>query len=197
MLDIDEMSKKSGQYVVLWQDLLSDIEVEKVHELAKKYKKERAKTLNVEFGKIDSNIRRSDARWIKYDENSKWLYEKVSSSAKAINDEVYGFELIGAQPFQYTIYDSSEEGHYDWHQDVIDCDNNNIRKISVVILLSDKTEFSGGSFLVSPDGNKPKEILMKKGRMIIFPSWIPHCVTPVLEGVRVSLVMWLYGKRFK
>lgn len=196
MIDIDEMSKKTGQYGVLWEDLLSDSEVEKIHELAKKYEIVRAKTLNDEFGKNDSHIRKSDARWIGYDENSKWLYDKVSSRAKELSDDIYGFELLGAQPFQYTIYNSEEEGEYDWHQDVLACDDN-IRKVSVVILLSDKNEFSGGSFLVSPDGSKPKEILMKKGRMVVFPSWTPHCVTPVLEGVRVSLVMWLYGKRFK
>ena len=197
MIELNQMEKETGQYGVLWEDLLSDIEVQKVHELAKKYEKLRATTLISKYGKDDSNQRRSDVRWIEYDETSKWLYEKVSTAAKALNDEVYGFELTGGQPFQYTVYDSAEEGEYDWHQDIMGCGNDNIRKVSVVILLSDKTDFSGGSFLISPNGGKPREILMKKGRMILFPSWTPHCVTPVLEGVRISLVMWLYGKRFK
>lgn len=197
MIELDEMEKESGQYGVLWEDLLSDIEVQKVHELAKKYEKVRAVTTGSKYGKDDSYQRRSDAHWIAYDENSKWLYEKVSKAAKALNDEVFGFELTGGQPFQYTIYDSAEEGEYEWHNDTMDCGDDNVRKVSVVILLSDKTEFSGGSFLVAPHGGKPKEILMKKGRMIVFPSWTPHCVTPVLEGVRISLVMWLYGKRFR
>jgi PKHD-type hydroxylase len=197
MIVMDEIHQKSGKYSVLWEDLLSDLEVEKIHELSKKYEKVRASTINSEYGIDDSKTRRSDAIWIPYDENSKWLYDKVSKAAKDLNDEVYGFELLGGEPFQYTIYDSDEEGEYDWHNDTMDCGNDNVRKVSVIVLLSNKSEFSGGSFLVAPNGGKPKEILMKKGRMIVFPSWTPHCVTPVLEGVRISLVMWLYGKRFK
>jgi PKHD-type hydroxylase len=189
---MDEIAKKTGGYGVIWEDILSDKEVDDIIELAKNYGQVRASTLDKKTAG-----RKSDVKWIGNNINSRWLYEKVSNAAKTINDELYNFELTGAQPFQYTIYDSDEEGEYEWHNDTILVGDDSIRKISVIILLSDKNEFSGGSFLVAPDGGRPKEILMKKGRMVVFPSWIPHCVTPVLEGKRTTLVMWLYGKRFK
>ncbi len=189
---MSEIDKKAGGYGVVWEDILNDTDVNAIHELANNYNKVRATTL-VE----NLNVRKSDAIWIGYDNQSKWLYDKVTNAAKSLNNELFEFELLGAQPFQYTIYESYEEGEYDWHCDSLVDKDGNIRKLSIVILLSDKNEFSGGSFLVSPTGGKPKEILMKKGRMIMFPSWVPHCVTPVLEGKRTSLVMWLYGKKFK
>jgi PKHD-type hydroxylase len=197
MIEIDEMNKNLAQYGVCWEDLLTDLEVNKVHELSKKYDKVRATTVSAELNITDTSHRKSDVKWIAYDENSKWLYEKVTKAVRNLNDEIYGFELSGAKPFQYTIYNSEEEGEYDWHNDIINVTNDDVRKLSVVILLSDNEDFYGGSFLVSPDGGKPRQLLMKKGRMIVFPSWIPHCVTPVLEGVRTSLVMWVHGKRFK
>jgi PKHD-type hydroxylase len=192
MIELNEIDKKSGGYGIIWEDLLNEFEVQSVHKLAENYNKVRATTL-IE----NSTARKSNARWIAYDEKSKWLYDKVTNAVKEINTELFQFELSGAQPFQYTIYDSTEEGEYDWHTDTMSTENDGVRKLSVVILLSDKNEFSGGSFLISPAGGKPKEILMKMGRMVVFPSWTPHCVTPVLEGTRISLVMWLYGKRFK
>ena len=192
MLELNEIDKKSGGYGIIWEDLLNEFEVQSVHKLAENYNKVRATTL-IE----NSTARKSNAKWIAYDEKSKWLYDKVTNAVKEINTELFQFELSGAQPFQYTIYDSTEEGEYDWHNDTMSTENDGVRKLSVVILLSDKNEFSGGSFLISPAGGKPKEILMKMGRMVVFPSWTPHCVTPVLEGTRISLVMCLYGKRFK
>jgi PKHD-type hydroxylase len=192
MLELNEIDKKSGGYGIIWEDLLNEFEVQSVHKLAENYNKVRATTL-IE----NSTARKSNAKWIAYDEKSKWLYDKVTNAVKEINTELFQFELSGGQPFQYTIYDSTEEGEYDWHNDTMSTENDGVRKLSVVILLSDKNEFSGGSFLISPAGGKPKEILMKMGRMVVFPSWTPHCVTPVLEGTRISLVMWLYGKRFK
>jgi PKHD-type hydroxylase len=192
MLELSEVNKKSDSYVVYWRDLLNEVDIQSTHKLAKNYNKVRASTIDENY-----TLRKSDVVWIGYDEKSKWLYEKVTNAAKEINDELFQFELSGAEPFQYTIYDSTIEGEYDWHNDALFLKNNEVRKLSVVILLSDKNEFSGGSFLVSQEGGKPKEILMKKGRMVIFPSWIPHSVSPVLEGTRTSLVMWLYGKRFK
>jgi PKHD-type hydroxylase len=36
----------------------------------------------------------------------------------------------------------------------------------------------------------------KAGEGFVFPSFTPHCVTPVTSGIRYSLVMWSYGPKF-
>jgi PKHD-type hydroxylase len=179
-------------YGATFEDLLTENEVNDIIKIFEKYKTVRGATLSDEASKS----RRSDIAWIGNSDETLWIYNKITNAARSINNELYNFDLVGAEPIQYTKYQSSENGEYDWHKDTAMI-GDNIRKLSIIILLSDKQEFSGGSFLISPEGGKPTEILMKKGRMIVFPSWIPHCVTPVLEGTRRSLVMWLYGKKFK
>ena len=41
-----------------------------------------------------------------------------------------------------------------------------------------------------------KETTMQ-GTIIVFPSMLPHRVTPVTEGVRYSLVQWFSGPDFR
>jgi PKHD-type hydroxylase len=199
-MEIFDLDIKSGLYGVLWQDILSNEEIVKIHNLAAKFKETTG-----EQGKIagsgvaneySSSVRRSDVIWIGNNPESAWLYKKITDAVRQLNDEIYQFDLAGAQPFQYTVYRDIEKGEYDWHNDTSMHDDINVRKISVCILLSDTSEFKGGSFLYAPSG-KPIEIEQEKGRMLVFPSWIPHCVTPVLKGTRISLVMWLYGPRFR
>ena len=36
-----------------------------------------------------------------------------------------------------------------------------------------------------------------KGTMIIFDSRIPHRVTPVTKGTRISLVAWMLGPKLR
>jgi len=37
----------------------------------------------------------------------------------------------------------------------------------------------------------------REGRMIFFPSWLPHKVNPITKGKRISLVGWVHGPFFK
>ena len=100
---------------------------------------------------------------------------------------------------QYTNYDSSIEGHYGWHQDTDFLEEGyDARKVSVVIQLSDPSEYEGGEFqfyieeeIVSPPQFKTK------GTVIVFPSFLKHRVTKVTKGSRNSLVSWIMGPHFK
>lgn len=78
-----------------------------------------------------------------------------------------------------------------------------VRKISLTINLNDSSEYEGGELkfdygvhagserIVTCDKIKPQ------GSIVIFPSFLPHCVTPVTKGTRYSLVLWTLGKPFK
>jgi PKHD-type hydroxylase len=74
---------------------------------------------------------------------------------------------------------------------------NYIRKISVVILLSDPEEYDGGEFEICLNGNLDsiESMKPKAGDVIFFASWMPHRVAPVTRGTRKSLVAWVMGKR--
>ena len=61
-------------------------------------------------------------------------------------------------------------------------------------------EFNMGNLDPSTDNKKniveAKEII-RKGSIIVFPSYIYHRVKPVTRGTRYSLVMWNLGYPFK
>lgn len=80
--------------------------------------------------------------------------------------------------------------HYDWHNDtrdffVMPYD----RKITVICLLNDPSEFEGGDFEIER-ATVPK---LKRGSVIAFPSNLRHRVTPVTKGKRLSATCWAVG----
>jgi len=96
---------------------------------------------------------------------------------------------------QFTEYPKG--GFYDWHMDAeVNCQYEPpVRKISMTILLSNPSEFTGGDLEFMTEGNKPPHLI--QGQAIFFCSWIRHRVAKVKKGVRRSLVMWFGGPPFK
>ena len=85
--------------------------------------------------------------------------------------------------------------------------NNNlvgkIRKISCTINLNIPGEYEGGNLKFDfgqhrEDGQFHEcEEIRPQGSIIVFPSFLPHCVTPVTKGTRYSLVLWSVGEPWK
>ena len=74
------------------------------------------------------------------------------------------------------------------------------RKLSMTIQLSDDNDYEGGDFIfqknlidIPPDSKK----LRAKGTILVFPSFLPHAVTPVTKGERKSLVVWADGPEWR
>ena len=79
-----------------------------------------------------------------------------------------------------------------------------MRKLSLTLQLTDKTEYEGGDFqfawiqydkkglvnIITVDDTKDI------GTIIVFPSFIYHQVLPITKGKRESLVNWSIGKGF-
>lgn len=148
------------------------------------------------MGVNDNFIRRSNIAWLGADILSKEILLQFERFIISMNNDHFKFELTGFEPLQYTVYNESNAGEYKWHIDTNDLGDNLIRKLSFSILLSDPSEYEGGKLLLNPNGN----IMVaeeKKGRAIAFPSWVPHCVTPVTKGIRKALVIWAHGPMFK
>ena len=88
-----------------------------------------------------------------------------------------------------------KDGFYDWHRDTgVPDQGNRIRKLSVVMMLSDPESFEGGVLEIK-DLHEPIEKL-GQGDIIVFPSYLEHRVTPVTAGVRYSAVGWCIGPTF-
>ena len=167
------------------------------------------KTENSEdFEKIDSKtkIRKSNIFWV----NEQWVYDLVTPLVAAANENAkWNFQIDAAEPAQFTEY--TKDGHYDWHRDAykqpfknhVDVANGKIRKLSVTISLTDSKDYTGGDLEfahLEPDETKKKifhkDGFRKRGSVIVFPSFVWHRVTPVLSGVRDSIVIWYLGNPF-
>lgn len=78
-----------------------------------------------------------------------------------------------------------------------------VRKISMTLNLSPENSYEGGNlkfdFGPHTSGERFKECeeIRPQGSMIVFPSYEYHCVTPVTQGTRYSLVLWSLGAPFK
>ena len=169
----------------------NDDDISKIIKISENYEFNTGTT----FSGIDENYRRSKVKWLSYNDDSKWLYDKIFKYATEANNNCYKFRLHYLQDsLQYTFYDSSNEGKYDWHLD-IGKGSNSLRKLSGVILLNDTSEFEGG-LLQMMTGSKPITIPLEKGSVVFFPSFILHRVTPVTKGKRISLVFWIGGDHY-
>ena len=75
-----------------------------------------------------------------------------------------------------------------------------VRKLSMTVNLTDPKNYAGGNlkFDLGPHAGKKRfkvcEEIRPQGSIIIFPSFLYHCVTPVTRGTRYSLVLWSLGK---
>jgi PKHD-type hydroxylase len=73
------------------------------------------------------------------------------------------------------------------------------RKLTLILLLSESgIDFVGGDLLMNMGMEKNAlSVPLHKGRIVAFPSFLIHKVTPVLRGTRKSLVIWVEGPKFK
>lgn len=146
--------------------------------------------------KPNSAIRKSKVSWIAQNQDTTWLYDKLAFIARQLNGQFFDFDLFGfVEDFQYTVYDS-ESSHYTWHMDKGTMGGSAPRKLSLVLQLSDPSEYEGGDLELMA-GAEPIMAEKKKGLVYAFPSWVMHRVTPVTKGTRRTLVVWIAGPKFR
>ena len=147
---------------------------------------------------INNKIRSTDVSWLYPTNENVHIWEKISEVVSRVNDQFFKFNLTGFyEPMQLGLYSADKNGHYDWHVDVSMSDQNTPRKLSMVLLLSDPSEFEGGELQLKLENDRPIPVELKKGRAWFFPSYALHKVTPVTKGIRKSLVLWVGGPEFK
>lgn len=147
-------------------------------------------------GEVVKDIRKSKVGWIHQNKDTDWLYSKLAWVSRELNNKFYNFNLYGfVEDFQYTVYSSEYQGHYDWHIDAT-YTSTLPRKFSIILQLSDPASYEGGELLVK-NSNEEQEVLKEKGLIAGFPSYTLHKVNPVLKGERKTLVIWIGGPAFR
>ena len=145
-------------------------------------------------GKTDTRKRITTISWIPFNKMPE-MYSTLEHFVNRANGNHFGFDGIRiTEPAQYTHYPVG--GFYEWHtdNDVAGKTEPPVRKISMTLLLSSENEFEGGDLELVDKG---KAVKLKQGYAVLFASFIPHRVKPVLKGQRKSLVMWFGGPPFR
>jgi PKHD-type hydroxylase len=191
----------SGWYY--FEDGFSVEEIDSILEMSNQFPFVAGK-ISADDGSIDgSEYRISNIKWISATDSANnaihrthWIYDRLMEMIETANNAMWGFHLHGlTDSIQYTEYNGSEEGFYDWHVD-IGPDELALRKLSLVVQLSDPSEYEGG-YLQIKTGKYEASPIKKKGTVVVFPSYLLHRVTPVTSGIRKSLVLWAGGSALK
>ena len=135
-------------------------------------------------------------------EDSAWLYDRIAQKVILANRDYYQFDLTGLlEPVQFLKYTmpqtpDSQPGHYLWHQDSGAGAMGN-RKLSLVIQLSPYFAYEGCRLSWFGEYGQTESPAIGQGEAVMFPSYVPHMVSPITRGVRYALVAWIHGPRFR
>lgn len=140
------------------------------------------------------NLRYCMAAGVPYNDITKWIYDKISFKVQELNNSYFHFDITGInEKMQYLKYESCNH-KLDWHVDRYS--DGPIRKLSVIIQLSNEEEYTGGN--VEMMLTRDYTLMTKKiGSLIIFPSYVLHRITPVTSGTRRSLLFFITGPTFR
>ncbi|WP_436786035.1 JmjC domain-containing protein [Yinghuangia sp. YIM S10712] len=139
--------------------------------------------------------RRAETRHVPNEPRTAWVYRLVEAVAQEAAQTAYGFDLTGiTRSPQYVEY-LPGNGHFHRHNDYSHDQLDSPRKITVIIQLSDPTSYEGG--VLQMFGVDIEELPRERGSVLVFPSLIDHCVTPVTRGLRRALVAWVAGPRLR
>jgi PKHD-type hydroxylase len=126
--------------------------------------------------------RKSSVAWIS---DLGFLNERLTNTLKkTIN--INGMGVTGLGDYQFTEYKVGE--YFDWHTDSTTTIYRD-RFTSIVIQLNDT--YKGGVLEIKNLKGELVPIENKIGTLYIFNSRLVHRVTPVVDGIRYSLVNWI------
>ena len=148
----------------------------------------RKSEVGVEKGlrKSDDAIRSSQNGWLhnlgEYSDHITKVFRTTLETTPEWN-----IPLLYVEPYQYAEYNVGD--FYTWHKDQEKpSEDGSIRSLSMSLIL--QSAEMGGEFEVAEHG--PLEV--RRGDMIVFPSFVIHRVTPVVQGKRISIVGWYRGR---
>jgi PKHD-type hydroxylase len=145
----------------------------------------------------DHGYRSSSIRWLDVLGQDSDIAETLMRFVRRSNRNNFGFNIGTMNEIQYTEYHASSGGKYDWHHDVFwENDMPYDRKLSVVIQLSNPSDYNGAQFEFFGMPSPTPEQWSPRGSVLIFPSFFFHKVNPITSGTRISLVSWIEGPKW-
>lgn len=136
------------------------------------------------------NVLSKDRRcwWISLKDHKNLLNE-LEILIKKYNTE-HKINLTDKNIDSYLLeYREEDVGVLAEHQDVYVTDKD-VRKLSMTVQLND--DFEGGEIYIFGEN-----IPLGKNDAVIFPSFLPHGVNPVIKGNRRVILVWAFGPHWQ
>ena len=161
------------------------------------------KTLPIEEGRVggksdtDEGTVQKEAREsrVGFFNDDHWIEGIVWHYMRLANVQAWKFLVSSCQTVQFTQYEKGE--YYGPHCDTFGL-NEDMRKLSICIQLSDPKTYEGGAFeFEHPDGSFIPDGFAGLGSVMVFPSFLYHQVHPVTSGERYSSVSWVLGPQIR
>jgi len=111
-------------------------------------------------------------------------------------NELYSFDIGKILNIFYMEYASEDSASLEYHMDIGPYPFNQ-RKLSFSLLVNDPLEYEGGQLEIWRNNNEFTLMPKDFGTIAIFPSFLPHRVTPVTKGVRKAFVGFIGGPPYK
>lgn len=183
--------------LIVWNNLFTAAELDAIEQHCDRLTHEKAGLSAANTGR--DNIRVTRVAWVMRNADTEDFYAKLEDIVLRLNAQFFRYDLSGVVTFQYALYDGAEAGHFDWHKDYgkdYGAPDQEPRKLSLSIQLSDPTKYEGGELEVRA-GNITDVAPKTRGAVVAFPSYVLHRVTSITSGARKSLVVWAVGPEFK
>ena len=129
------------------------------------------------------------------EEKVDFVYKRLRSLVISTNISIWNYNIYDfGEPIKFTEYNENDKSSTCVHSD-LGSGLATYRKLTVIVQLSDEDSYEGGDVYIQQN-NKLILVTRKKGSVIIFPSFLMHCVKPVTKGIRNSIVLFVYGPPF-
>ena len=181
---------------LMWESAIDEETCDRWIKIGKDQEAQAASIFRDTLEEDNDGTRKTQVRWI-YESGEgndilRELGEYLGMSAERMG---VGVEYL--PPIQFTEY-ADVGHHYDTHHDIDwNRQDGRHRKISIVVNLSDPSEYTGGQFNFLSTDHPDPIALSKRGTVLCFLSYQEHKVTPIESGQRTSLVAWAEGERWQ
>jgi PKHD-type hydroxylase len=188
----------SNKFDYFWlQNILNKEDIEKINNYIDKNFTKLEETEKTALDSDGISKKNSTVKIIEYGK-IKHLLKNTMDAVLDLAEKQFGYIIFQPKDLDnccLNIYSSNNLGSYDWH---IDNSNSDLYDAKLTLLINVSLEkYEGGDFLLWSTNKKQIKELNTPGNMILFKSHINHKVSPVTKGERRTLVIWIFGPKFR
>jgi PKHD-type hydroxylase len=188
-----EEKRTAPLYFLHWvqaEEPLSPETCDRIVELGQSFPAEVGK---IEDGKVRQE-RQSMLHRMRPESRTRDFFQQLFRLMGEINEAYFGLALEGIVSPDYIEYEAGF-GRFDWHNDYAYMAPDRVRKLTLILQLSEPEDYEGGQLEVFT--SEVVALPKQRGAILAFPSFLYHRVTPVTRGRRRSLVVWASGPPFR